>query len=186
MQGCLPPLINSTTGHYNSTGTHSTSLWSAFLTSVQHGRALEHTLVALNGMGTHYHTYRKNTRSLRNTDASIIRTHSGGSNCLPALAACLPISAMCHLPASAIYHLPVSATCSCLLLTSAACHLPVPAACHLPVPAACHLVALAACLPISPLPLATYLPLPLATCLPLAHATGPSQLYGICPWFISS
>ena len=31
MEGCLPPLIDSTTGHYNSTATHSTSLWSAFL-----------------------------------------------------------------------------------------------------------------------------------------------------------
>ena len=29
-----PPLINSTTGHYNSTGMHSTSLWLAFLASV--------------------------------------------------------------------------------------------------------------------------------------------------------
>ena len=27
------PLLNSTTGHYNSTGTHSTSLWLAFLTN---------------------------------------------------------------------------------------------------------------------------------------------------------
>jgi len=34
-------LINSTTGHYNSTGMHSTSLWSAFLAIIQQGRALE-------------------------------------------------------------------------------------------------------------------------------------------------
>ena len=33
-QDCLAPLTNSTTGHYNSTGTHSTSLWLAFLNSV--------------------------------------------------------------------------------------------------------------------------------------------------------
>ena len=43
MQGCLPPLIASTTEHYNSTGTHSTNLWSAFLTSIQQGRALDCT-----------------------------------------------------------------------------------------------------------------------------------------------
>ena len=30
-QDCPQPLINSTTGHYNSTCTHSTSLWLAFL-----------------------------------------------------------------------------------------------------------------------------------------------------------
>ena len=40
---CLSPplLINSTTGHYNSTGMYSTGLWSGFLTSIQQGRALE-------------------------------------------------------------------------------------------------------------------------------------------------
>ena len=78
MQGCLPPLIASTTEHYNSTGTHSTNLWSAFLTikctaressrlclysTRQHGYALPHLP-------------KKYTRSLRNMDASIIRTHS--------------------------------------------------------------------------------------------------------------
>jgi len=47
-QVCLPLLIDSTTGHYNSTGMHSTSLWSAFHTSVQQGRALERTFVTLN------------------------------------------------------------------------------------------------------------------------------------------
>ena len=43
MHACLSPplLINSTTGHYNSTGMYSTGLWSAFLASVQQGRALE-------------------------------------------------------------------------------------------------------------------------------------------------
>ena len=40
-QDCPAPLIDSTTGHYNSTGTHSTSLWLVFLTSIQQGRALE-------------------------------------------------------------------------------------------------------------------------------------------------
>ena len=58
-QGCLPPLIASTTEHYNSTGTHSTKLWSAFLTSVQQGRALDCTFVLLNSMGTDCHTYQK-------------------------------------------------------------------------------------------------------------------------------
>ena len=60
MQGCLPPLIDSTTGHYNSTGMHSPNLWSAFLTNFQQGRALECAFIALDSMGTHCHTYRKN------------------------------------------------------------------------------------------------------------------------------
>ena len=33
-QDCLLPLINSTTGHYNSTGTHGTSFWLSFLAIV--------------------------------------------------------------------------------------------------------------------------------------------------------
>ena len=45
MQGCLPLVIDSTTGHYNSTGAHSTSLWLAFFASVQQGRALERAFV---------------------------------------------------------------------------------------------------------------------------------------------
>ena len=74
-QGCPPLLINSTTGHYNRICMHSTSLWSAFLASVQKGRALERAFVAL---GTHCHAYQKYTGSLRNPDASqIIRTRSG-------------------------------------------------------------------------------------------------------------
>ena len=39
-QDCPPLLIDSTTGHYNSTGMHSTSLWLAFLTSVQQKRTM--------------------------------------------------------------------------------------------------------------------------------------------------
>ena len=35
MQDWPVPLIDSPTGHYNNTGTHSTSLWLAFLTSVR-------------------------------------------------------------------------------------------------------------------------------------------------------
>ena len=62
----------------NSTGMHSTGLWSAFLTSIQQGRALECAFVALNSTGIHCHAYRKYTRSLRNTGVSIIRTHIGG------------------------------------------------------------------------------------------------------------
>ena len=42
------------------------------------GRALECAFVMLNSMGMYCHAYRKYTGSLRNTDASIIRTHSGG------------------------------------------------------------------------------------------------------------
>ena len=68
----------STTGHYNSIGLHSSSLWSAFLTSVQQGRALECAFVALNNTGMHYHAYRKYTGSLQNMDTSIIRTRRGG------------------------------------------------------------------------------------------------------------
>ena len=52
MQVCHLPLIDSTTGHYNSIGSHSSSLWSAFLASVQQGRVLERALVALNSRGT--------------------------------------------------------------------------------------------------------------------------------------
>ena len=48
MQDCPPRLIEFTTGHY-STGPNSTSLWLAFLASVQQGRALERrALVVLN------------------------------------------------------------------------------------------------------------------------------------------
>ena len=76
MQACPPPLIDSTTGHYNSIDSHSSSLWLAFLASVQQGRALECAFVALNSTGMHCHAYWKYTGSLRNTDASIIRTCS--------------------------------------------------------------------------------------------------------------
>ena len=69
MQGCLQPLIASTTGHYNSTGMHSTNLWSAFLTSVQQERALDCTFIVLDSMGTDCHTYQKNI-----LEASEIRT----------------------------------------------------------------------------------------------------------------
>ena len=47
-QGCPSLLIDSPTGHYNSTGMYSTSLGLAFLASVQKGRALESAFVALN------------------------------------------------------------------------------------------------------------------------------------------
>ena len=39
-QDCLTLLVDLTTGHYNR-GTHSTSLWLAFLTNVQQSRTLE-------------------------------------------------------------------------------------------------------------------------------------------------
>ena len=76
MQVCPPQLIDSTTGYYNNIGSHSSSLWSAFLASVQQGRTLERTFVALNSMGVHCHAYQKYTRSLRNTNASFIWTRS--------------------------------------------------------------------------------------------------------------
>ena len=80
MQVRLAPLMDSTTGHYNSIGLHSSSLWSAFLARVQQGRALERAFVALNSMGMHCHAYRKYTGSpnyiqwcsynIKNTDLS--------------------------------------------------------------------------------------------------------------------
>ena len=75
-QVCQPPLIDSTTGHYNSIGSHSFTLWSAFLASIQQGRGLERAVVALNSTGMHCHAYRKYTGSLWNTDASIIQTRN--------------------------------------------------------------------------------------------------------------
>ena len=77
-QGSPPPLINPTTGLYNTTGILNTSLWSAFLAHVHQGRALEHACVALNSTSTHYYAYLKYTRSLWNTDTSIFWTLSGG------------------------------------------------------------------------------------------------------------
>ena len=63
------------TQQYNSTDMHSAGLWSAFLASVQQGRALECAFVVLNSTGMHCHTY---LRSLQNTDASIIQPCNGG------------------------------------------------------------------------------------------------------------
>ena len=56
-QDCPPSLINSMTGHYDSTSTHSTSFLLAFLTSVQQGLAWECIFVALNGTSMDCHTY---------------------------------------------------------------------------------------------------------------------------------
>ena len=59
-QDCPPLLINSTTGYCYSIGMHSGSLWLAFLTNVQQGRALERAFVALNPTSIHCHTYWNN------------------------------------------------------------------------------------------------------------------------------
>ena len=48
MQGCPHHWSVPTTEHYNSTGTYSTSLLLAFLTSLQQGRGFERGLVELN------------------------------------------------------------------------------------------------------------------------------------------
>ena len=56
-QYCPAPLIDSPTGHYTNTGTHSSLVWLSFLAILQQGRALEHTFVVLNNMSMHYHTY---------------------------------------------------------------------------------------------------------------------------------
>lgn len=50
----------------------------AFLTNIQQGRALEHTLVALNSTSAHCHIYLKYTGNLLNMDASIVWTWSSG------------------------------------------------------------------------------------------------------------
>ena len=59
-QDCPTLLIDSTTGHYKSTGTPDTcaNLW---LASVQQGRVLERTFIALNHMNTYCHAYQKYT-----------------------------------------------------------------------------------------------------------------------------
>ena len=63
--------LDSTTGHHNSTGTHSTSL---FLPTNSKGG-----LVVLNSTSTDCHTHWKYTRSLWNTDASVFRMHSSST-----------------------------------------------------------------------------------------------------------
>ena len=80
-QDCPAPLIDSPTGHYVNTGTHSSSLLLSFLAIVQQGRALERAFVVLNSTSTHCHAYRKYTGSLRSWDTSILRWHQ-----LPAVA----------------------------------------------------------------------------------------------------
>ena len=54
IQGCLLSLTNSTTGHYNSTCIHSTSLWLVFLAKKT---PLEHTFIVLNKTSTHCYAY---------------------------------------------------------------------------------------------------------------------------------
>ena len=43
-QDCPAPLVDSPTGHYTNTGSHSSSLWLSFLAIVQQRRALERRL----------------------------------------------------------------------------------------------------------------------------------------------
>ena len=57
IQGCLPLLTNSTTGHYNSTCIHSTSLWLVFLASVHQEKPLEHAFIVPNNTSIHCHAY---------------------------------------------------------------------------------------------------------------------------------
>ena len=59
-------MLQSSSRCYNSTVTHSTSLWLLFLVSDQQRRALEHTFIALNSISTqHCHTHQKYTGSLQ-------------------------------------------------------------------------------------------------------------------------
>ena len=57
-QDCPAPPIDSPTGHYTNTGTHSSSLWliTPFLLLYSKGE--------LNGTSTHCHAYRKYTGNL--------------------------------------------------------------------------------------------------------------------------
>ena len=57
MQDCVPLLFESMNRHTSA----GTSLWLAFLTSVQQGRALACDFVALDRMSTHCHTYQKHS-----------------------------------------------------------------------------------------------------------------------------
>ena len=76
MQVCLTWLIDSTTGHYNSIGTHSTGLLvSLSLASIQQMRALERGFIALIGTSTHCHTYQKYTESLQSNYLGRFRWH---------------------------------------------------------------------------------------------------------------
>lgn len=71
----IPALLSdSTTEHYNSTCKHYTSLWLAFLPSLQRGRALKPTFIAFNCTSMHCHTYtRDKTRSFQSRNASLLR-----------------------------------------------------------------------------------------------------------------
>ena len=62
------PLIDSTTGQYNSAGMNNSNLWLAFLASLQQGRALERTFVLLTSTHCRAYSYRKywKTGSFRN------------------------------------------------------------------------------------------------------------------------
>ena len=64
-------MIDSPSGQFTNTGTHSSSLWLSLLAIVQQGRALECAFVALNGMSTHCHAYQKYTRSLWSRDTPL-------------------------------------------------------------------------------------------------------------------
>ena len=44
-QDCPASLIDSPTGHFINTGTHTSSLWLSFLAIVQQGKVLEHAIV---------------------------------------------------------------------------------------------------------------------------------------------
>ena len=71
----IPALLSdSTTEHYNSTCKHYTSLWLAFLPSLQRGRALKPTFIAFNRTSMHCHAYtRDKTRSFQSRNASLLR-----------------------------------------------------------------------------------------------------------------
>ena len=79
-QDCPPLPIESTTGHYSSTGMHSMSFWLAFPASVQQGKALECTSdwgsEVFKGASVHCHAFQIYTGSLWSRDTSSLRTLS--------------------------------------------------------------------------------------------------------------
>ena len=100
-QGCLPLLVDSTTEHQKQ---HSTSLWLAFLTSVQQGRALEHALIEVISTSTHCHAYWKYTGSLQNTNASIFWTLCGDPK-VSALDVCVVVTTYVLVSICCCHHL---------------------------------------------------------------------------------
>ena len=81
MEGCPPLLLDSTNGHHNSTGTHSASLWLAFLTNTEQEGALECGFVALNNM-RRCHAYLKILEASEIRMASLVPRPGPAFHCM--------------------------------------------------------------------------------------------------------